>query len=188
MPDISDSSVRKATGKTWDELFPVLDAAGARTLTHAEIVAVVERELGVGPWWRQMVTVEYERSRGLRARHQSAKGFSGTASRTIAAPVGRVYSAWATLAARRKWLDDPELTVRTSTKNKSMRVTWGDGTNVDVGFLDKGEQKSQVAVQHSRLKSAAAVARAKKYWTRQLVELKALLEGGARAGTHTTTD
>jgi hypothetical protein len=57
-----------------------------------------------------------------------------------------------------------------------MRITWGDGTNVDVNFLAKGAAKSQVAVEHDKLPNAAAVAKMKALWGKALDSLKARLE------------
>lgn len=176
MPTISDAAVKKATGKSWDEWFPLLDDAGAKKLSHPEIVSIVGKEFGAGSWWQQMVTVEYERARGLRVTHETASGFTATASKTVSAPVERVYRAWTTLRARQQWLDDPEIELRTSRESKSLRFGWKDGTTVAVGFTDKGPDKSQVALSHDRLKSAAAVARMKSYWKRQLASLQDVVE------------
>jgi hypothetical protein len=168
---ISEDAVSKATGKDWDAWFRVLDKAGAREMTHPHIVSIAGQH-GAGPWWRQMVTVEYERARGLRVKHETTQGFSVTASKTIAAPVSAVYSAWMTPASRKRWLQDPDITIRVPHENKSLRFTWKDGTSVAVGFTDKGADKSQLALEHGKLKSAAAAARMKAYWKRQLESLQ----------------
>ena len=57
-----------------------------------------------------------------------------------------------------------------------MRITWDDGTHVDADFYAKGDAKSQVSVQHSKLPDDKAVARLKAYWSESLDRLKALLE------------
>ena len=72
---ISDDAVKAKTGKIWREWFSLLDKAGARTLDHKGIVAILSEQYSVGPWWQQMVTVEYERARGLREKHETAAGF-----------------------------------------------------------------------------------------------------------------
>ena len=172
---MSDEAVRAKTGKTWDEWFAILDAAGARSLGHKEIVALVSPE--AGPWWRQMVTVTYEQARGLREKHQTATGYTANASRTIGVPVDRLFEAWSDAALRRRWLPDAELTIRKATPGKSLRISWGDGSNVDVGLIPKGESKSQIAVEHAKLPDAEAVARAKGYWKQALDRLQQVLEG-----------
>jgi len=173
---MSDEAVRAKTGKTWDEWLSVLDAAGARSMGHKEIVALVSGN-GVGPWWRQMVTVTYEQARGMRVKYQTASGYTANASRTIGAPVDRLFEAWSDAALRRRWLPDAELTIRKATPGKSLRISWGDGSNVDVGLIPKGESKSQVAVEHAKLPDAEAVAWAKGYWKQALDRLQAMVEG-----------
>jgi len=175
-PDrMSDSAVQTKTGKTWSEWFSILDSAGAQSRTHKEIVALLAPH-GVGPWWRQMVTVTYEQARGMREKHQTPSGYTANASRTVAVPVDRLFEAWSDEALRRRWLPDAELTIRKATPGKSLRISWGDGTNVDVGLLAKGDSRSQIAVEHAKLPDAEAVGRAKDYWKRALDRLREILE------------
>jgi uncharacterized protein YndB with AHSA1/START domain len=171
---MSDEAVRAKTGKSWDEWLSILDAAGAKTLGHKEIVALVGQH-GAGPWWRQMVTVSYEQARGLREKHQTASGYTASASRTIGVPVDRLFEAWSDEGFRRSWLP-AKMTIRKATPDKSLRITWEDGSNVDVGLFSKGESKSQVAVEHAKLPDAEAVARAKEYWKQALDRLQKALE------------
>jgi uncharacterized protein YndB with AHSA1/START domain len=174
---MSDEAVRTKTGKSWDEWFAILDAAGAQTLGHKEIVALLSGQHEVGPWWRQMVTVTYEQARGMREKHQTASGYTANASRTIGVPVDRLFEAWSDAKLRNRWLPDAELTIRKATPGKSLRISWGDGSNVDVGLIPKGESKSQIAVEHAKLPDAEAVTRAKGYWKQALDRLQQVLEG-----------
>jgi uncharacterized protein YndB with AHSA1/START domain len=171
-----DAAVQAKTGKTWPEWFAVLDTAGCRTMTHQEIVAVVRGKYGVGPWWQQMVTVAYEQERGLRAKHQKPDGYSISASKTIAVPLAILYSAWQDKRKRNRWLPDGAFGVRKATECKSLRLTWGDDTSVEVNFYAKGNAKSQVAIQHDKLPDAQAGERMKIYWTAALDRLKSMLE------------
>src|SRR5436305_14849331 len=124
-----------------------------------------------------MITVTYKQARGLREKHKTASGYTANASRTIGVPVGRLFEAWSDAALRRRWLPDAELTIRKATPGKSLRISWGDGSNVDVGLIPKGESKSQVAVEHAKLPDAEAVARAKGYWKQALDRLREMVEG-----------
>ena len=174
---ISTEAVENATGKSWQQWFEILDAAGAKDMTHKEIVAILNKDHGVGPWWQQMITVGYEQARGLRVKHQTAKGFSVSRSKTIGAPTSDVFTAWKDGRKRGKWLTDPNLTIRKSTANKCMRITWiDDATNLDVQFYDKGKDKCQIAIEHAKLKNEKEAAKMKAYWGEQLDKLKALLE------------
>ena len=93
-PRISDEAVAAKTGKSWSEWFKLLDRAGAKKMTHQQIAAHLDEHCGVGPWWTQMVAVNYEQARGLRDKHQKPEGFEISVSRTIAAPVGKALKAW----------------------------------------------------------------------------------------------
>lgn len=169
--DISAAAVHKATGKTWPEWLALLDAAGARKMSHKEIVAILA-ENGVGPWWQQMVTVGYERQRGLRVKHETAKGFQIGRGKTLAVSAARVYAAFADRHLRARWLADPDFEIRKATLNTRLLITWVDGkSSVEVNVLSKGKEKTQVTVQHNKLTSARAAERMKKYWAAQLERL-----------------
>jgi uncharacterized protein YndB with AHSA1/START domain len=114
----------------------------------------------------------------LREKHQRPNGYSVGRSKTIAAGVGRVFAAWQDERMRRRWLKDSNIHIHKATPNRSMRVTWIDGTkSVDVAFYPKGADKCQVTVQHAKLADAKAAERMKAYWEECLVKLKELLEG-----------
>ena len=69
-------------------------------MTHQEIVKYLNTKQGVGPWWQQMVTVTYEQARGLREMHQNPGGYQISVSRTINAPLSKLYKAFANDKAR----------------------------------------------------------------------------------------
>jgi hypothetical protein len=174
---ISDEAVKARTGKAWAEWFRILDAARAREMPHSEIATLLYEKHKVSAWWSQMVTVTYEQARGLRQAHEKPGGFEIGVSKTLDVPVAKAFAAWEDAKQRRRWLNGPGFTVRKATPSKSMRITWVDGkTNLDVYFNSKGAAKSQVAVQHNKLKNARDAARMKKYWTQQLEQLKTKLE------------
>lgn len=164
---ITSDAVRLATGKGWDEWLMVLDADGAADMTHAEIAIHLSENRGVGPWWSQMVTVGYEQGRGRRVKHQKTDGFSVSSSKTVGVPLAKLYSLWADAKRRKVWLAEP-IEIRTATKNKSMRISWSDGTIVSVNFYAKGAGKSMVQVEHVKLKGAAIAAKMKAVWKTRL--------------------
>jgi uncharacterized protein YndB with AHSA1/START domain len=174
-PKISDEAVAAKTGKTWKQWFGVLDRAGARRKTHQQIVAVLSKKYRVGMWWQQMVAVSYEQAKGLRARHEKPEGFQITRSKTIGASVDDVFEAWGNTRRRAQWLPGSKLTIRKATENKSLRITWGDGTMIEVGLFPKAGAKTQVAVQHGKLPTARAAAAQKAFWGEALDRLAQLL-------------
>jgi len=174
-PGMSDAAVQAKTGKTWPEWFVVLDKAGAQQMTHRQIATYLASEHGVPGWWCQMVTVGYERAHG-RAKHKRPDGYSISASRTLAVPVAKLYRAWNDTRTRARWLPKAPFTIRKATPGKSLRVTWGEHENLSIGFYDKGESKSQVALEHSKLPNAKEAAKAKAYWAEAMERLIALIE------------
>ena len=174
---MSDEAVKAKTGRTWKEWFAILDKAGARKMTHQEIATYLHNKQGVGPWWTQMVAVTYEQQRGLREKHQRPDGFQISVSRTINTSLPKLYKAFDNATARKRWLGEDGLVVRKATPNKSMRITWSDGkTGLEINFLPKSENKSQVVVQHSKLPNAKSSAKMKAYWSDALGRLRAALE------------
>jgi uncharacterized protein YndB with AHSA1/START domain len=175
-PKISSEAVKAKTGKTWAQWFAVLDKACAQAMSHKDIVAVLSKKHDVGPWWRQMVAVAYEQAKGLRAKHEKPDGFEITRSKTIKAAVDDVYEAWGNARRRAQWLPGAKLTIRKATENKTLRVTWGDGSNLEVSLYPKGPAKTQIAVQHGKLPSAGAAAKQKAFWGEAFDRLAQLLE------------
>lgn len=171
----SDAAVSAKTGRTWPEWLAALDAAGCASMDHREIVAVLRDRFGVGPWWQQMVTVGYERARGLRAVHQTSAGFQVSATKTVGADLASLWRAWTDPTWRARWLSDP-LEVRKATEGKSLRLSWGDGSDVQVLFTTRPNGKSHVAVDHRKLQEAR-VGETKGFWRERLGALQALLEG-----------
>jgi len=172
-PRMSDDAVESKTGKNWSRWFKHLDAAGAKKMTHQEIVAHLLDKHGVRPWWTQMIAVTYEQARGLRDKHEKPGGYEISVSRTIGAPVGK---AWIDARIREQWLPQ-NLTIRKATANKSLRITWEDGkTSVAVALLPKGAGKCQVVAQHAKIADAKAAAKMKVFWAKALDRLKETLE------------
>jgi uncharacterized protein YndB with AHSA1/START domain len=176
---ISNEAVRSKTGKGWEEWFVLLDRAGAREMSHKEIARYLHDRQGVGEWWAQMVTVGYEQARGRRQAHQKTDGFSASASRTFPVSLERLYEAWSNGTQRKAWLGDAIITIRKETENKSMRITWnaadGAATNLEVNFYAKGEGKSQLALEHSKLPAIHDVETKKEFWKAALDRLGAHL-------------
>ena len=178
-PEASPEAVQKATSKLPEEWFSILDLAGAQQLTHKEIAAMLRSKHDVSGWWSQHLTVEYERARGMRALYETPRGFQVSASKTIAAPVPRVYEAFANGELRERWLPAAPLTVRKDTPLKSIRAVWDDGpegaTTVNVNYYERGEDRSQITVQHSKLSDAAEVEARREYWKAAFERLDNLL-------------
>jgi uncharacterized protein YndB with AHSA1/START domain len=172
---MSDASVSKQTGRTWAEWVRVLDAADSVRKSHRAIAEHVS-SLGVPSWWTQMVTVGYERIRGLRDRgEQRGGGYSATKSRTFDVSVARLFAAFISGKLCKHWLPKG-VKIRSMTANKRVRFEWLDGTPAVVGFLSKGDARSVAAVEHSKLADKGAADAMKKTWGESFDKLAALIE------------
>jgi uncharacterized protein YndB with AHSA1/START domain len=174
--DIGEHAILAATGKPWRHWFAMLDRAGAKTKDHRSIVAILSKVRGLSGWWQQMITVAYERARGLRKKHETARGYTANISKTLQVPLASLYAAWSEPERQQGWLGSPAPQVRSARPEQSLRLTWHDGSKVLVFFADKGENKSTVTVSHEKLPNARSVLQYKIFWKDALSRLEAVLE------------
>ena len=171
---MTDAVIKAKTGCTWERWTNALDYAGAHAWPHRKIAEYVQEKFNVADWWTQTVTVGYERIKGLRAIGQRRDGsFEASKSKTFGVPLARLYRSCSDAKTRAKWL--PDVTVRSATPRKYMRISWADGSVVLLGFLKKGTSKSSVAIQHTKLPDRGAVTKMKAFWAERLTALDAVL-------------
>ena len=169
---MSDAILKEKTGCTWESWVKALDYAKAYEWPHSQIASYVHEKFKVPGWWTQTVTVGYERIKGLRAIGQRrGGGYEVNKSRTYPVPLARLYRGFNDKRSRAKWLTGLDLTIRTATRDKSMRITWPDGSSVHAEFVPKGAAKSTVYVVHSKLPDKAAADKVKEFWAARLKEL-----------------
>ncbi|MBM3940938.1 MAG: hypothetical protein FJ318_08665 [SAR202 cluster bacterium] len=135
---MSEESVCKTTGKTRTDWFALLDAAGARGWLHKRTAQWLhDQGLIDSGWWRQSVTVEYEKARGLRVHGESsAGGFQLGATRTLNVTPD---AAWAFLVSRqglRAWLGD----TKALPLEKGRRYVTADLTEGEVRPVEPGRK------------------------------------------------
>ena len=170
-----DDVIKAKTGCTWKRWVGALDYVHAHEWPHRQIAEYVHEKFKVGDWWSQTVTVGYERIKGLRAIGQRRDGsFEASKSKTFPVPLARLYRSCSDPKVRTKWLPG-DFVVRSASPRKYMRVAWGDGSVVVLGFLKKGTAKSSVSVQHTKLPDRAAVTKLKSFWEDRLAALGAAL-------------
>jgi hypothetical protein len=173
---ITDAAVRKGTGKGWGDWYDLLDAVGAREMSHQQILSEVAR-YHLTDWWHQMIAAAYEHARSLRDRHQREDGFAANASKLIKAGATRVYTAWMDDSLRAGWLDAVGWHVRKAIPCKSLRITWRDGrTHVDVHLWPRTEGRTLIQVEHTRIATLPEVHHWKAFWSAALERLRELLE------------
>lgn len=131
----------------------------------------------MGLWNNNLLATTYEWNRGLKERGQKENGFEIGVSKTISVPIQILYNSFAEDKIRKKWLKKSKLKIRKASLNKTLEFTREDeNTNVRVDLYDKGENKSQVVVQHLKLPDSKMAGQMREFWGSALNELKAYLE------------
>lgn len=174
----SDAAMRKATGRSHAEWFALLDAWGATGHTHTEIAEWLATTHGVPGWWRQSITVDYERARGMRGKHQMSDGFSVSVTRTVGVTGERALAVFTDEAIRDRWLPGAPMQPRPTQARLTARFDWADpASRVVVTIVPRGADRSTVAVSHERLPDAVVAERFKASWRDWLGDLNVFLEG-----------
>jgi hypothetical protein len=176
---MSDEAMVRGSGRSHAEWFTLLDAWGATERAHTEIAAWLRTEHGVDGWWTQSITVDYERARGMRGRHQQRDGYSIDVRKTVAVEPARALAAFTNGSLRRRWLPDAEMRQRPTRAALTARFDWSDPTSrVVVTIVPKGPGKATVTISHERLPDAESAERFKGAWRHWLADLKSVVERG----------
>jgi hypothetical protein len=70
-----------------------------------------------------------------------------------------------------------DIKIRKARQDKSIMATWIDGkTPLEVNFYKKGNSRSQVVVQHSKIMIIEESVRMKLYWKKRLQRLASMSE------------
>ncbi len=170
---INDKTVKAKTGRSWHEWFDILENASADKLSHQEIVSFLSRRHDLNHWWSQMVANVYEQHARIHEHYERAEGHEISVSKTFQIDVKTIYDAWSTDEKRHCWLQESPLKITASTRNKSIRAQWANGqSRLSVDFYSKGENRSQVAVQHMNLPSLKAAEDMQTFWKEKLNTLE----------------
>jgi hypothetical protein len=186
--------VREKTGHGLDHWFAVLDRFDAAAKGHTASARHLSKEHGVPDWHCQMVTVEYERARGLRVTNQTCDGdFQVTVSRTVAATVGQVAELINDPARRKRWLRAADPVIARALEaafagDKPRRVTLKtpeyarlrfpcEGTTVEILIYGKPGGKAAVSAHNMKLAGPGAVEARRAVWGTALDGLRKTLAG-----------
>lgn len=197
---ISDAAVRAKTGRGWKDWFALLDRWGAVEKGHKATARHLAADHGVPRWWAQMVTVRYERERGLRDVGQRAdRRYEVSVQRTVAAPRDRAFAALSRGRDLSRWFGAGSRieaaeggAFRTAGGEKGrlrafdpparLVLDWETpshcpGSSVEFTLDGKGTGRTVVRVTHSRLGTKKDRERMKGYWGARMDALRSHLEG-----------
>jgi hypothetical protein len=175
-PEVDDLSVKRATGRDWDEWCDLIDAWPGNERGHAAIAAHVAETYGVDGWWGQGVTVGYERITGRRVVNQMADGtFSAGKTRTVTADLAALRAGIVDADDRVELFPGLETRLRSKPESKALRVGVAiDGEAIGsalFSFTPKPDGRVMVNVSHDGLPDSDAVERWKQYWTDWLLAI-----------------
>jgi len=170
-PELSDESVRAATGRGWDEWCDIIDTWPGHTGGHTAIAAHLQEEHGVDGWWAQSVTVGYERITGLRLRYQQPDGtFSAGKSRTVVADTALLRELLLDDTDRADLFPGLDTELRSPPTSKVIRIAIGPGT-AQIALDTQADGRVKVSIAHERLTSSEEVERWKDYWSEWLAAI-----------------
>lgn len=177
--NVSDASIRKATGRSTDEWFALLDARGGTGGDHKSRVRLLAEAGLASAWHQQTLTVMYEKERGLREPGQTATaGYEIGVRRTVPLPPDQV---WARLTSARglpEWLEAaPPLEpgtrfalpdgatgeVRTVQPGSRVRLVWKGGSTLQV-TLTPTARGCTVTFHQEKLPDGATRERMREHW------------------------
>jgi hypothetical protein len=169
--------VVQATGKSWDEWFAVLDAAGARAMTHKEIARwLYDQSLIPDGRWCQGVTVAYERQIGRREVGQTCDGdFRTSTSTTLTGTLDGALAVWQERVGELPTFDGvamaAEPKVSKTDKWRYWRAKLVDGSAVEVRIYVKPDGLVSLGLEHGKLPDKPTADAWKAFWKPFLASL-----------------
>ena len=174
-PSISDEKVKAATGRGWMGWFVILNKMGATSMPHKEVARTLREKHGAPSWWCQMITVEHERARGGRKKHERPDGYSVSITKVVPAALPALFALATDPRTRRRWFPQGAFEETSRTKDKYWRGKWKKDVRFEAGFHAKGSEKSQIALQLNKLADAQILEKERAAWKKALTRLEGLL-------------
>jgi uncharacterized protein YndB with AHSA1/START domain len=195
--DVTDQSVKKGTGKNWQEWKKLLDKAGASQWPRKQIVALLTTKYKLSPWWRQMVTTGYEILTGKKVEGRNAKGeFSVTATKSFQINAKTLWKILASEKGLAVWLKPMSKLklkagqtfeceggiygeIRTIKPGQRIRIKWQDSewekpTILQVFIVPRKGEKALLAFHHEKLINGRLRNEIRAHWKQVLSDLSHL--------------
>lgn len=137
-PKTTDEAVKKATGKTWKQWVQTLNKLGAKTMPHKEIVILLkEKNLIQSSWWRQEVTVQYEKMTGRRVLGETKDaGFQIGVQKSMDISAAKAWKLLTSSDGLKIWLGTiPKLTLK-----KGSTYATKEGTTGEIRSIEKNKR------------------------------------------------
>ena len=103
---LTDEACKAATGKTFPEWFAVIDGLGGPAIGRKPVNDHLYGELKIDMWWIATINNLYEAQKAVVEKDGRAKGFNICVTKTVAAPLDKLYNAWTDPALLAKWFGE----------------------------------------------------------------------------------
>lgn len=193
---VTDDACKAATGRSFGEWFAHLDSIEGLKIGRRESVMTMLQP-GNDPWWPTTIYVAFEAHKGIKKKDGLAEGFSICSTKTISAPVEKVYATWTDPGKFKEMFGDNgkqevkdggaiscdqgcKGTFTRIRENKDLRFTWEHPgctapMQVDVMFQDN-KGKTLMNVMTARIQTRAESDGLRNAWGEALSRLKVLAE------------
>jgi len=198
-PDVTDANAREKTGKTLKQWFAYLEELGGVAKGRRELVNQLYSRAKLDEWWATTLVVEFERARGVLEKDGKPRGYSICSTKTVAAPLERVFAAFGDAKDLDRWLgartkvefqdggtlqnaDGDRATFQRIRANKDLRFAWqhekrAKESQVEVLFAARGADKTGITLNHTRIQSRKDADELRAGWSAAFDQLKQHLEG-----------
>ena len=193
---VTDAACKKETGKTLKQWFKELDKIDGLGEGRRKCTQHLQSK-DANPWWAVTIAVEYETHHGVMKKDGNPEGYTICATKTIKAPLAKVYKTWTNKkqiaemfgdAATQAVKIDGALSCKAGCKGifkrirpeKDLRFTWEHKgctapMQVDVQFQDN-KGKCLMNVMTSRIQTRNEADGLRNAWAEALNRLKAICE------------
>jgi uncharacterized protein YndB with AHSA1/START domain len=193
---VSDEAMVRATEKTSAQWYEMFDKENGQLWSHAERIGFVRRHGVLAGWWQQVITVNYERARGLRLLGETkGVGFEFGISRTFRVTPERAWEILTSGVGLEAWAGDgvevelrkgasqqmkgKRVEVRGVTQNIRLRLALtADGVPqriIQLSIVPAADGKASVRFHEENLPGVAARKRADRKWNDIMDEVESIL-------------
>jgi uncharacterized protein YndB with AHSA1/START domain len=196
---VTNEGAKKATGKSLEQWYRELDQWDGLKKGRRQINSYLY-EQKIDLWWCTTIAVEYEKKHNVRKKDGLFEGYFVCSTKTIAAPVDKVFDAWSNIGQLSQWFgtstkadvrdggtienkDGEKGNFARIRKNKDIRLMlespgFSAPIQIDAQFQDKGKGKTGLLVNLTRLQTREEADAVRNSWAEALDRLKVLCEGG----------
>lgn len=199
---VTSASVVKHTGKNWDQWVQILEKAGARSWSHKEISAFLNKKYETTWWWTHIVATGYEVFIERKVAGRNLKGeYSITVTKTFKCDGKKLWKFVSSPEGIAMWLspmsqvklapktvyerdDGVYGEIRTMKAPERVRFTWQEGdegkpTVVQLLTVHRKNGTSILCFNHEKLTDGRVKEQLREHWRSVLEQVYSAIPGAA---------